>query len=845
MPTLPDYLELSDFVYANVRSQKNKPLCPTGWTDISDQFGIKPSIQSWTGYSAGVFTNGTDIVISYEGTNPVPLSTDGIGDWLLGNPLGAGLSAPQEFQAALLYEQVKNRYGGDCISFTGHSLGGGLASLMSVMFNKPATTFDFAPFGAAINLPNLTAVAAFLLANGILDDDLTSLLVSTGQPTNLVKFIREGNITNYATSGEVLGILRAGLPVLGPMPTDIVVGDLGIGIVTRHSMPLLLAAQNSSSFRKATLDLPELLPSIFDKSLYAEDLPTGQNIDFLGRLIQYQFGGKNSQGEIIKGVDLLNRFSLEVEKLTKEGVIHDSGLNKALIAYAIENYYFKKTTDTKDAFTASAGGLHFKYSDINQPTYKSLPRIATAVEAMLSPAEKIYAPLLLTKNAWHIQQGISALIWTGADAENDVAIGGAGVDILDGGTGTDILIGGAGSDVLNGGAGDNDLLLGGLGDDFLNGGAGDDMLVGGTGYDTYTYNNTDGNDVIIDSDGKGKIIFDDMTLTGGSYSSHQIIFSSDGKFHYSLRGTTLYAWRGDIFTDTTLKIQNFRNGDLGIKVPGMQLSYKQIVGYYDLKKAATTVVDNAASSFATAGSLISPIVLDLNGDGVTTIDQNEGTYFDYNGDGLAEKTGWVSGKDGFLVRDLNGNGSIDDGRELFGNDTVLANGSKAPNGFAALAELDSNHDGKIDASDTAFGTLNIWKDRNEDGVSSSDELLSLSEAGVQSINVGFTTGSMTDAQGNAHKQIGTYTTTSGVTRSADDVWFNINHTDTITNIALTVPDDIDALPDLGGTGGVFDLHQAMVHDQTGSLKALVSRVLVIQGMAAKLCPHVYAVHRPI
>lgn len=53
-----------------------------------------------------------------------------------------------------------------------------------------------------------------------------------------------------------------------------------------------------------------------------------------------------------------------------------------------------------------------------------------------------------------------------------------------------------------------------------------------------------------------------------------------------------------------------------------------------------------------------------------------------------KQTGWAGGDDGMLVWDRNGDGRINDGRELFGNETLLARGAKADNGFQALAELD-------------------------------------------------------------------------------------------------------------------------------------------------------------
>ena len=83
-----------------------------------------------------------------------------------------------------------------------------------------------------------------------------------------------------------------------------------------------------------------------------------------------------------------------------------------------------------------------------------------------------------------------------------------------------------------------------------------------------------------------------------------------------------------------------------------------------------------------------PLVLDLDGDGIETVSATGAVLFDHDGDGVRSGTGWISSDDGILVLDRNGNGLIDSGRELFGADTVLSDGSTATSGFAALADLD-------------------------------------------------------------------------------------------------------------------------------------------------------------
>ena len=142
----------------------------------------------------------------------------------------------------------------------------------------------------------------------------------------------------------------------------------------------------------------------------------------------------------------------------------------------------------------------------------------------------------------------------------------------------------------------------------------------------------------------------------------------------------------------------------------------------------TPIPEKAQGGFERSQQDPSPLVLDLDGDGIETISTEEKVYFDHDNSGFAENTGWVSKDDGLLVRDLNNNGKIDNGTELFGNNTPLNNGQKAANGFEALADLDSNNDGIFNSSDTAWNEVKVWKDTNENGEVDSGELLTLEQA---------------------------------------------------------------------------------------------------------------------
>ena len=126
-----------------------------------------------------------------------------------------------------------------------------------------------------------------------------------------------------------------------------------------------------------------------------------------------------------------------------------------------------------------------------------------------------------------------------------------------------------------------------------------------------------------------------------------------------------------------------------------------------------------------------PLVLDMAGDGISLTGAERGARFDINGDGHAERTSFVEGDDAFLALDRNGNGRVDNGRELFGDQNGAANG------FEELARHDANRDGKIDRQDPVFQRLRLYQDRNLNGVTDPGELRGLEKAGVVSIGLSY------------------------------------------------------------------------------------------------------------
>ena len=200
-----------------------------------------------------------------------------------------------------------------------------------------------------------------------------------------------------------------------------------------------------------------------------------------------------------------------------------------------------------------------------------------------------------------------------------------------------------------------------------------------------------------------------------------------------------------------------------------------------------------------------PLILDLDGDGIETQSIRNGVQFDIYGTGEKVQTGWVSGGDGLLVLDRNGDGSINGGGELFGEATVLSNGDKAKTGYEALADLDSNADGVISQGDTAFDQLQVWVDGNSDGISQAGELFALKDLGITELNLNAIS-TPTQDNGNIIGLNSSYQTADGQSHEMADVWFL---TGKVNNL-------VQAMSSYGESGGTSNALPVDPASQTGS-----------------------------
>ncbi|MBA3240752.1 MAG: hypothetical protein H0T60_05945 [Acidobacteria bacterium] len=152
-----------------------------------------------------------------------------------------------------------------------------------------------------------------------------------------------------------------------------------------------------------------------------------------------------------------------------------------------------------------------------------------------------------------------------------------------------------------------------------------------------------------------------------------------------------------------------------------------------------------------------PVVVDTDGDGFDLTDAAGGVSFDLRADGNPRQLAWTAAgsDDAWLALDRDGDGTIDNGAELFGNFTPQPQPppGRIKNGFLALAVFDQpadggNGDGMIDAGDAVYSRLRLWRDMNHDGVSAAGELHTLASLGVVKLRLDYKESRRVDSYGN-------------------------------------------------------------------------------------------------
>lgn len=178
-----------------------------------------------------------------------------------------------------------------------------------------------------------------------------------------------------------------------------------------------------------------------------------------------------------------------------------------------------------------------------------------------------------------------------------------------------------------------------------------------------------------------------------------------------------------------------------------------------------------------------PLVIQI-GDSLDLTPPWEGVFFDILGRNSFPQAftktlvSWLSTRSRsgtYFISLPNAKGEVLGIDQLFGDNTAGPDGAFAKNGFAALAKYDENLDGRIDAQDAVFPKLRLWGDVDGDGQSKPQELHTLSELGVESLDLNYDPNfAEEDAYGNQIKMKSVATTTDGDMHLIFDIWFNLN-----------------------------------------------------------------------
>jgi len=321
--------------------------------------------------------------------------------------------------------------------------------------------------------------------------------------------------------------------------------------------------------------------------------------------------------------------------------------------------------------------------------------------------------------------------------------GGANGDIIYSGAGADILTGRAGSDTFVVPAGDSTPTIGGSGNsgtitgfdvisDWGTSGAADKL--------------TFGIPPAVASMPAGATTPSTLTIGGAhiqsfSITNGMITFDTDATFNSSngtanmgsasaVAAAVQYLEANDIGT-VGATVGFVANGNTYIYQQGG--SDNQGTNSLIQLTGITNITD--LNSLIGASHPIDPIVLELDHSGYSFTSIENGVQFDINADGAKDHVAWTTPNEGLLAIDLNHDGKIDDGSELF---TTSFNHQQFATGLDALASLDTNHDGMIDAGDVDFSNLVVWNDANGDGISQPSELTTLADNGISSIGLAAT-----------------------------------------------------------------------------------------------------------
>ncbi|TNH20652.1 calcium-binding protein [Testudinibacter sp. TR-2022] len=481
------------------RHDNNRFILPPEWQSLDKTLSSNVPLtgnlgyvqNTASGFEAKAYMKGEQIVIAFAGTNVGDLK-----EWVADFQIAlAGKAHQQIFDAAIYYKEIVSNYPDKTVSFTGHSLGGGLAALAGVFFDKPAITFDPAPFRLAATEAMAKNIATVLRQLGYEEDqdlnayhtvekpiaDVSELLgqlfsaVVLNTATFPTKIRGEENILAYALRGEFLtdGIpfLTQGLAALKIAGEFNIVkadqAELTLSTFTYHGLELLVLPMIAPKISLLSRHFTEIFANLenYEPSHYSKD-KTATLIRFIQQEVSHLMEGKN--------YSFLNAFADDIElvvnsvnNLEHNYMLSHPKLRSALLNLVIDYYYHIPLGEQVGSFfEIRHDALYFSTADTAR---KALINEFINELAMLNFIEKgtLLADLRAGNNDdWiihnHIERG---MFFSEMDVvTNNIIIGGNHDDNIKAGSGDDIIFAGQGHDVINGGAG-ADKMYGGAGND--------------------------------------------------------------------------------------------------------------------------------------------------------------------------------------------------------------------------------------------------------------------------------------------------------------------------------------------------------------------------------------------
>ena len=177
------------------------------------------------------------------------------------------------------------------------------------------------------------------------------------------------------------------------------------------------------------------------------------------------------------------------------------------------------------------------------------------------------------------------------------------------------------------------------------------------------------------------------------------------------------------FLNYQYSVQEWRGESLSVSASGTVSTADGRTIQYGLSLEMLSVQYSSASVSMRAGAVLQdPLVLNLGG-GPVRLDASNRVGFDLDADGGRDSLASLASGSAFLALDRNGNGRVDDGRELFG--------ALSGDGFADLSAYDEDGNGFIDEGDSIFEQLRLWRPDAQ----GAGEQLDLHSAGVGAIGL--------------------------------------------------------------------------------------------------------------